>query len=222
MFENNVNQQRILTSKLKTNWFNLLATLQVDQQIAEEIFSNLVDAYSQSDRYYHNLRHIQHLLNLLAEVKDSCQCFTGLQLTAWFHDYIYVPQAQDNELKSALSAENILGRFNLDRDTIQLVKQIIISTQKHQQRVRGTDNLIFLDVDLAILGATSDRYQEYAREIRKEYGYLSDRQYQQGRKRVLASFISRSRIYYTDYFYQKLEQQARHNIQAELNIEQQV
>ena len=199
----------------RSSWSNLLTTLQIDRASGEIIFNNLVAAYSDRDRHYHNLQHVQNLLDLLTEVKDSCQCFEGLQLTAWFHDYIYIPQAKDNELQSALYAENVLNKLNLDRDIIRSVKQIIISTQKHQPLMEGIDNLIFLDADLAILGATSDRYQKYAREIRKEYSYLSDRDYQQGRKRVLASFISKPRIYYTDYFYRKLEQQARDNIQTE-------
>ena len=212
-----VDKQKRLISKLKTNWSNLLTTLQVDKRKGEVIFKSLVDAYSDRDRHYHNLQHIQHLLDLLTKVKGSCQYFSGLQLATWFHDYIYIPQAKDNELQSALYAEEVLRELNLSQSAIESVKQIIISTQKHQPLMQGIDNLIFLDVDLAILGETGDRYQKYARQIRKEYRHLSDRDYQEGRKQVLANFLSRPRIYYTDYFYQKLEQQARGNIQVELN-----
>ena len=212
-----VDEQKRLISKLKTNWSNLLTTLQVDKRRGEVIFKSLVDAYSDRDRHYHNLQHIQHLLDLLIKVKGSCQYFSGLQLATWFHDYIYIPQAKDNELQSALYAEEVLRELNLSQSAIESVKQIIISTQKHQPLMQGIDNLIFLDVDLAILGETGDRYQKYARQIRKEYRHLSDRDYQKGRKQVLANFLSRPRIYYTDYFYQKLEQQARGNIQVELN-----
>ena len=72
-------------------------------------------------------------------------------------------------------------------------------------------------MDLAILGTTSNQYQKYAVAIRKEYNYLSDRDYQVGRKKVLNQFLARKKIYYTDYFYQRLESIARNNIRAEIN-----
>ena len=202
---------------LKSSWFSLLNELQLDRQLGKVIFDDLIDAYSNRTRHYHNLEHIEHLLNLLEEVKDLCECFFGLQLTAWFHDYIYIPQARDNEVQSASYAAKILNKLGLEPKITKLVTQIIISTQNHQPLIQSVDNLIFLDSDLAILGASPDKYNEYAQQIRKEYNYKSDRDYFIGRKQVLTKFLSRPKIYYTDYFYCKFEQQARKNIKAELN-----
>lgn len=97
------------------------------------------------------------------------------------------------------------------------MQQIILSTRKHEPFLEDRDNLIFLDVDLSILGAAPDRYLAYSQAIRQEYHRLSDRDYQAGRKQVLTQFLARDRIYYTDYFYQKLESSARKNLQAEIN-----
>lgn len=62
-----------------------------------------------------------------------------------------------------------------------------------------------------------DKYLQYAQAIRKEYSHLSDRDYQLGRKKFLIQFLAKTRIYYTDYFYQWLELTARNNLQTEIN-----
>jgi predicted metal-dependent HD superfamily phosphohydrolase len=214
---NSSQQNTLLISQLRLSWFGLLEQLQVDPNLGETIFANLIKAYSGTARHYHNLHHLQHILNSLTEVRESISNFPALQLCAWFHDYIYDPQAVDNEMESAIAAEKILSRLRINFDTLRLVQQIILSTRKHEPFLEGTDNLIFLDVDLSILGTSADRYLAYSQAIRQEYSYLSDRDYQQGRKQVLTQFLARERIYYTDYFYQKLESTARKNLQTEIN-----
>lgn len=205
-------------SLLRASWHNLLQKLQANSQLGEIIFANLVNAYSHHTRHYHNLEHIQHLLNLSETVKEISNRFTVLQLSAWFHDYVYVPQAKDNEEKSAVTAEKTLNNLNVSPDIIYSVKKIILSTQKHQPLIDSIDNLIFLDTDLSILGISPDNYWKYVRAIRQEYNWLSDRDYQKGRKQVLTNFLIRERIYYTNYFYQRLEVQARDNLKAEIKF----
>jgi predicted metal-dependent HD superfamily phosphohydrolase len=77
---------------------------------------------------------------------------------------------------------------------------------------------IFLDLDLAILGLPStDEYQtQYSSLIAREYSHYSSTEYRDGRISVLKNFRSRKRIYYTDYFYNKFEKQARRNIKWEI------
>ena len=206
--------------QLRLDWHDLLKKLAADTASAEvytTIFKDIVEAYSEPIRSYHNLQHIQEILALLAQVKTKTNDFNSLRLAAWFHDYVYNPQADDNEAQSAACAEKVMQKLALDREVRSRVTQIILSTKKHQPLLTNSDNLIFLDLDLGILGATASRYQAYAQAIRQEYQHLSDRNYQQGRKQVLSQFISKSQIYYTDYFFQKFELSARENIRLELN-----
>ena len=213
----NDSQNTLLISQLRSHWFDLLKQLQVDPNLGESIFANLIKAYSSTARHYHNLHHLQHILNSLAEVRELIINFPALQLCAWFHDYVYDPQAIDNEMESAIAAERILSRLRINFDTVRLVQQIILSTRKHEPFLQETDNLIFLDVDLSILGTSPDKYLAYSHAVRQEYSYLSDRDYQEGRIQVLTQFLARERIYYTDYFYQQLESTARKNLQTEIN-----
>lgn len=201
---------------LKFSWHSLLQNLPANSQLGEVIFVDLVNAYSHPARHYHNLEHIQHLLALSEKVRDISDRFVVLQFSAWFHDYIYDSQAKDNEIKSAVYAEKMLNALNVSPDIIQLVKQIILSTQKHKPLINSIDNLIFLDLDLSILGVSTNKYLKYTQAIRKEYSWLSDRDYQKGRKQVLINFLARERVYYTDYFYQQLEVQARSNLKSEI------
>ena len=151
-------------------------------------------------------------------VKNIAHNTQILQLSAWFHDCIYNPQAKDNEVISAINAEKVLSKLNIDSEIIYITAQIIRSTQNHQPLIAGVDNLIFLDTDLAILGTTQKQYLQYARAIRQEYRHLGDRDYRQGRTKILTQFLVKPRIYYTDYFYYQLETTARNNIQTEIKL----
>lgn len=184
----------------------------------EAIFKDLVDTFSAPARYYHNLNHVRHLLDLIAEVEAIADRPKVIQFAAWFHDCVYNPQAQDNEINSAIYAMKTLQELNIASEVIESVRQIILSTQKHQPVINTLDCLIFLDLDLAILGASPDEYRKYATAIRKEYSWLGDRDYQRGRKTVLTNFLARERIYFTNYFYRRLEETARANLAAEIAL----
>ncbi|VEP13248.1 conserved hypothetical protein [Hyella patelloides LEGE 07179] len=209
----------ILIDCLRKSWSDLLQELSVkDLKLGDEIFANLIQSYSEPIRHYHNLEHIQEILYLLQQVKDISQNIPVLRLSAWFHDYIYDPQAKDNEELSAIYAEQVLSKLNLDSQIIYLITQIIHSTKNHQPLIKEIDNLIFLDIDLAILGTNKARYFQYAQAIRQEYSHLDNRDYQSGRTKVLNRFLTKQRIYYTDYFHHRLETTARKNIQAEIKL----
>ena len=82
-----------------------------------------------------------------------------------------------------------------------------------------TSNLreIFLDLDLAILGTSSHEYDEYASKVRQEYCHYSSDEYRSGRKAVLKGFLARERLYFTDYFHQLYEVQARLNLERDID-----
>ena len=69
-----------------------------------------------------------------------------------------------------------------------------------------------MDIDLTILGQSKNDFNKYENQIRKEYDFVSDREFAQGRKKILNSFLSSPRIYKTDYFFKKYEKKARENL----------
>jgi len=126
------------------------------------------------------------------------------------HDAIYDPQAKNNELKSAELFEQYLAQ-DLPIDIIQKIKRWIIATQKHEV----TDELdlqFLLDIDLAILAASPERFDEYEQQIQQEYAWVDPDVYSIKRKQVLAHFYQTELLYQTEYFQQRLEQRAKRNL----------
>ena len=202
---------------LKSRWQRLFVDFQVEITLTNQVFSEIVKLYSTDDRYYHNLLHIQRVLDVANTLKSLAINFTAIEMAAWFHDVIYDPQANDNEEKSAKFASDSLISFNIPQATIDRVVSLILQTKNHHAPLENIDSQILLDADLSILGAEELEYMAYAQAIRQEYFWLSETEYRVGRKRVLQDFLQRNRIYFTDKGCQMFELKARENIIAELS-----
>lgn len=186
------------------------------QQEIDRIFQLLINAYTEVDRYYHNLNHIYQVLTTIERFGDKIQNPTAVSLAAWFHDCVYDPQASDNEFQSAKLAQVLLTNVGVPLATIDRTQQLILATQGHQIDMSDRDQCIFLDADLAILGTDLAQYQAYQRSIRREYSWVSDSAYQAGRSQVLQNFLHRDRLYGTDLLFDELESIARFNLEQEL------
>jgi predicted metal-dependent HD superfamily phosphohydrolase len=190
-----------------------------DRSLQSEIdllFRLLVNAYSKPDRHYHNLHHINHVLTTIDRFALELEHPIAVKLAVWFHDFVYDSQASDNESKSAELARDLLTEINLSPEIIDRTQQLILATKGHQIDPDDADRSIFLDADLAILGTVPAQYQNYARSIRQEYGWVSDVEYKTGRTKVLKSFLQRDRLYCTDLLFDELESIARFNMQQEI------
>ncbi|MNN93637.1 hypothetical protein D3C81_2121240 [compost metagenome] len=75
---------------------------------------------------------------------------------------------------------------------------------------------LFLDMDLAILGAEEKVYQAYSKAIQSEYAWVASDDYRHGRSRVIEDFLQRPALFYTPRMAAELEAQARDNLSAEL------
>ncbi len=191
----------------------------IDRSLQSEIdllFRLLMNEYSKPDRHYHNLNHIDRVLKTIDRFNLELQDPIAVRLAAWFHDFVYDPQASDNEAQSAELAKKLLAELNISAATIDRTQQLILATQGHQIDPDDTDRCIFLDADLAILGTDPAQYQTYARSIRQEYSWVSDVEYRRGRTRVLKSFLQRDRLYYTDLLFDELDSIARVNMKQEI------
>ena len=75
-----------------------------------------------------------------------------------------------------------------------------------------------LDADLAILGASPERYARYAADIRKEYAWVPEPEYRAGRAAVLNRFLALPRIYHAEPLFAEGEERARVNLRAERDL----
>ncbi len=196
------------------NWQSLWQSLNLVPP--SNLLAELQTAYAQPQRFYHTQQHLQECLSLLAEVEHLAKQPAELALALYFHDAVYNPQANDNEAQSAAWAMQVLTQCQAQETLIQRIKNLIMATQHHTVTEDDTDGQLLLDIDLAILGQETARFNEYEQQIRQEYAWVSEQDFKSGRAAVLQSFLQREWIYQTDYFRGRLEQQARLNIQTAL------
>ena len=198
---------------LKSEWFNLTDKT---NEISEEIFNSIITAYTNTHRYYHNIDHIGSMIELANEFSDEIHDRSAFYFAIFYHDLIYEPSRNDNEVCSAQCASYDLQKLNIDKRTTRTTTGIIISTEFHNKQ-RSNDSNLFLDLDLSILGSPKEQYESYMNNIRKEYSIYSDKQYRKGRIDVLQHFLKMQFIYKTTIFRSRFEHSARSNITFELH-----
>ena len=86
---------------------------------------------------------------------------------------------------------------------------------KHPSKPVTEDEKALIDIDLSILGSSEELYDEYTKQIRKEYSFVTKGLYTKGRGALLKEFLSKEYIYETDYFKDLFEERARENIARE-------
>ena len=96
---------------------------------------------------------------------------------------------------------------------LDAVTRLISATTKHDASLH-VDAAVLVDADLSILGQLEDRFWEYETQIRSEYSWVPQEVFSSKRAEILEEFLARSRIYYTNHFFRRLETQARANLQA--------
>ncbi len=171
---------------------------------------------SSARRYYHTLKHIDHVLSTIQILQGYTNNIATVQLAAWFHDVVYDTKAQDNEERSAEYTFELLSNLGIPESTITTVNRLILNTKDHQAAANDYDSQVLLDADLAILATNSVQYLEYAHAIRQEYGWVGEADYITGRQQVLERFLKQPCIYFTPLMLEFAEPSARGNIQGEI------
>jgi predicted metal-dependent HD superfamily phosphohydrolase len=188
----------------------------IDGKLRDE----LVGAYAAPDRHYHNLAHIEAMLGLMRSYENALSDPQSVEAAIWFHDAIYDTRRHDNEEKSAeLAASRLAGLLSPDR--IALITRMIRATAGHQvpeelDDAQRLDCALFLDMDLSILGSTPDLFAAYEEAVRREYGWVPEALWREGRRKVLQGFLGRPAIYMSPQFRASHEAPARANLTRSL------
>ncbi|RWB02584.1 hypothetical protein [Mesorhizobium sp.] len=188
--------------------------------IDEPLKRELSAFYEAEGRHYHKLGHIEAMLALANDYKASLHDPKAVEAAIWFHDAIYDSRAKDNEARSAVLAEKKLaGRTDAQR--LGRITAMISATATHElpqfdNENAARDAALFLDMDLAILGAPPDAFDDYEQAVRREYGWVEEPMWRAGRSAVLKGFLARPHIFHTEEFRQRFEAQARQNMARSL------
>jgi len=188
-----------------------------NQAAVSSLWFELHKAYTSGGRHYHNLTHLEHLLRELTAVKASIEQWDDVVFAAFYHDAVYSARANDNEEKSAVMAEQRLASIKYSAAGIEHCTKLILATKGHS-RDSDSDINHFTDADLSILGGEEAAYDDYARNVRKEYSIYPDMIYKPGRRKVLQHFLAMPKIFKTDLFFDRYEAAARKNLRRGLEI----
>jgi predicted metal-dependent HD superfamily phosphohydrolase len=178
----------------------------------------LVSAYATPPRAYHNIHHVGEVLRHYAAVAAGPGWMLPVEaaFAVLYHDAIYMAGAKDNEARSAVLAREHLAQWWPGVDA-GVVATLIELTARHStlapEDVPDADARLFLDCDMAILGAPPSEFDAYDRAITAEYrGVVPGWLFAVNRKRFLKGVLARERIYLSDFFHDRLDAQARANL----------
>jgi predicted metal-dependent HD superfamily phosphohydrolase len=197
---------------LRTKWQALTESIAVDKAASDAALEMLVRRYSEPHRAYHNLSHITALLRHADANREFIDNPAAVEFAIWFHDAIYDTRAKDNEERSAVFARDAMQGMGIDDSVIAPVERCILATQKHELISGVPDLPLFLDLDLAILGAPDGLYRQYSEAIRAEYNWVPGPVYRLGRPEVLKRFARRPTLFFTAAMAARFEAQARRNL----------
>ncbi|MFT3725323.1 MAG: hypothetical protein QM773_17270 [Hyphomonadaceae bacterium] len=199
---------------LESEWLKDAARFSASD--ASQIFENLFARHSEPQRHYHGLSHLTALLDLVTRHAPQIKPGSPNRLAIWWHDAIYDPTAKDNEEQSAVLARDHLAKLGAPPDLIDDVATIILATKNHWVGSSLGEHDIFLDADIAILGAPPAIYDSYTAAVRKEYAWAPADAFRAGRSAFLTNALTRPRLFRTDTFETAYANQARANMRREL------
>lgn len=171
--------------------------------------------YAEPHRRYHTLEHAA------AVARDSAWLAEGLDeveraivaVAAWTHDVVYDAKPGEDERASAAWAREALE--GVAEPHKKRVEGLILATTKHDAPAGDHLATALLDADLAILGASEERYAAYAEAVREEYAKYPDDVWREGRIAVLEGMLSRP-LYRSEAARTRWASAAERNLTAEL------
>lgn len=197
-------------------------------------------------RHYHTMIHLWEMVGYYQAVRRTGNFnINGVEdrailLAIFFHDAKYDGRRTDNEDASIELFQQFMSSIHHHHDDVNEIKKInngsigtqemnevstlvvdLITATKHHNvsASHSTAVALFLDLDMAVLGKTSQAYLMYASLIRKEYNFVPREIYCAKRAEILDTFLNRSEpIYGTEFFRTLLENRAVENLRSEIHL----
>jgi pantetheine-phosphate adenylyltransferase len=135
---------------------------------------NEIKRYDEPHRFYHNIEHIQKMLN---SAKEQGILSDDLFLAIVFHDIIYNPKENNNE---ELSAELFYSYLKVD-----YIKQAILETKTHKPT--SLLSMQLCDLDLSVLREDYETFMDFENKIFKEYQFVDCKTYKIKRLEILSN-----------------------------------
>lgn len=201
------------------------------------MYKKILDAYCAEDRYYHNLEHIIDMLDCLFNRLDNVENIYELKMAILLHDVIYNDLSKGEILKDfGISDKDILTQqyssdeqksaFLVDHcdfiksDHEEIKNCIRVTSYFSNHNLKITEiRKIMNNLDLMILGKPSEIYDQYAKNIRKEYAAVTS--FSMSRAKALKKLLEKIQnndAFNIKFFIKNYKNNAILNIERELSI----
>ena len=179
-------QESSAVNRLQAYWARSCPALPA--AVSAQLFARVLAGWSEPQRAYHTTQHLLESLDLLGAWRGVRDWPKAVALALFFHDVVYDPKRSDNEDMSARIAREMLAQMQARPELAQAIVALIDVT-KHAATPRTEDEKLIVDIDLAILGATPQRYAQYQAQVRQEYAHVPEALFLRGRLAVLEAFV---------------------------------
>jgi predicted metal-dependent HD superfamily phosphohydrolase len=179
------------------------------------VLEDLYRRYDDPQRHYHTRVHLEECFSHFELIRARCENPAAVMLALWFHDAVYNSRAADNEMQSARLADAVLAEAGAGEALRAQVRRLIDVT-RHTAAPVTADEIVMVDIDLAIFAAPFARFWQYEEEVREEYSWMDEWKWREGRGALLRGFLRRPHLFGTSEFRARFETQARDNIDASL------
>jgi len=180
----------------------------------------VIPYYSEPHRSYHTFEHIERILS--DAEKMDIKLSPAQIIAILFHDIIYTPGSTTNEKDSARMLQWVSKMYpewliadDISTNDINDACTIIEDTQHHTPS--SDHSKIVIDLDLLGLADDYANYVGSGKNVRAEFGYLSENDWMVGRLEFLSSLIKREHIFQTDDFRNQFDEKAKNNMNQERN-----
>jgi predicted metal-dependent HD superfamily phosphohydrolase len=203
---------------LKERWTALLQRHGVSPAAISGQYDFLMEQYSDDSRAYHTPSHVRRMLELSDVVRNHREFrgkvdWDGLEYAIIFHDGIYKVGAKDNEAESEKMARYSAEVAGLPPDFIERMSEYIMATT-HDKPPGSLGAKLMADLDLSSFAVPSGYYFRYGNQVSNEMTQVvPEEKHLVGSLKFMEHLTGRPRIFYTHYFYDRYEDQARANME---------
>lgn len=186
---------------------------------------DLLARWLERGRLHHGVTHLREVLDAVEVVAGRegapRRSVRVARLGAWFHDAVHTsglgsdqahphPSGSDEQASAALAAAVLAA----DPDVAHVV-DVVLMTSGHRPAPGDVAGAILSDADLSVLGASPQRYADYAAAIRQEYAAIPPAAFRAGRAQILTGLLD-GPLFHTASGRALWEASARRNLAAEL------
>ncbi|WP_428742553.1 Pycsar system effector family protein [Tenacibaculum sp.] len=144
----------------------------------EKYVIDLLNENLDTNFVYHNIAHTQRVLEKVLELSAqenlSEKEQQTLTLAAWFHDTGYTVNADNHEEESVRIATDFLIKQKVEKDVIEEVTSLIISTKMGEKPTNILEKLL-KDADCSHVG--SKNYSDFNELLRREWELVKNETY---------------------------------------------